>query len=81
MSALDAFTGTEVPSFAGMMQMDSVLQTWIATGGMLVSSVPAISLMLVYGSAITATHLAGRLQNGDTIDEKMASPDVAKMPR
>ena len=31
--------GTEVPSFAGMMQMDSVLQTWIATGGMLASSV------------------------------------------
>ncbi|ATC56794.1 conjugal transfer protein TraG N-terminal domain-containing protein [Vibrio anguillarum] len=78
MSALDAFAGTEVPSFAGMMQMDSVLQTWIATGGMLASSVPAISLMLVYGSAITATHLAGRLQNGDAIDEKMASPDVAK---
>lgn len=78
MAALEAFAGTAVPSFAGMLQMDSVLQTWIATGGMLASSVPAISLMLVYGSAITATHLAGRLQSGDAIDEKMASPDVAK---
>ncbi len=61
--------------------MDSVLQTWIATGGMLASSVPTISLMLVYGSAITSTHLAGRLQNGDAIDEELKSPDVEKMPR
>lgn len=78
MAALDSLAGTQVPSFSGMMQMDTVLQTWLATGGMLASSVPAISLMLVYGSAITATHLAGRLQNGDAIDEKLPSPDVTK---
>ncbi len=78
MTSLDTFAGTQIPSFAGMMQMDSVMQTWIATGGMLASSVPAISLMLVYGSAITATHLAGRLQNGDAIDEKIASPNMVK---
>ena len=45
---------------------------------MLAASTPAISLMLIYGSAITATHLAGRLQGGDTIDEKITSPDVIR---
>jgi conjugal transfer mating pair stabilization protein TraG len=78
MAALDSLAGTELPSFAAMMQMDTVLQTWLATGGMLASSVPAISLMLVYGSAITATHLAGRLQGGDFIDERLHTPDVAR---
>ena len=78
MAALDSLAGTELPSFAAMMQMDTVLQTWLATGGMLASSVPAISLMLVYGSAITATHLAGRLQGGDFVDERLHTPDVAR---
>ncbi|MCK7472117.1 MAG: hypothetical protein MZU95_16215 [Desulfomicrobium escambiense] len=32
--------------------------------------------MLIYGSAITATHLAGRLQSGDHINERQTSPDV-----
>jgi conjugal transfer mating pair stabilization protein TraG len=45
---------------------------------MLAASTPAISLMLIYGSAITATHLAGRLQGRDFVDEKVISPDVVR---
>jgi conjugal transfer mating pair stabilization protein TraG len=45
---------------------------------MLAASTPAISLMLIYGSAITATHLASRFQGGDFVDEKITSPDVLR---
>jgi conjugal transfer mating pair stabilization protein TraG len=45
---------------------------------MLAASTPAISLMLIYGSAITATHLASRFQGGDLVDEKITSPDVVR---
>lgn len=76
LSALAYYADMPSSSFAGIHAMDSVLQTWLATGGMLASSVPAISLLLVYGSAITATHLAGRLQGGDTINEQQVSPSL-----
>ncbi|MCF7983061.1 MAG: conjugal transfer protein TraG N-terminal domain-containing protein [Thiohalocapsa sp.] len=64
-------------SFYGLMQMDLVLQDWLATGGMLAAATPAIALMLIYGSAVTATHLAGRLRGSDHIDETVLSPGVA----
>ncbi|MGB5735995.1 MAG: conjugal transfer protein TraG N-terminal domain-containing protein, partial [Thiohalocapsa sp.] len=64
-------------SFYGLMQMDRVLQDWLATGGMLAAATPAISLMLIYGSAVTATHLAGRLRGSDHIDEHALSPNVS----
>ena len=63
-------------SFYGLMQLDRVLQDYLATGGMLAAATPAISLMLIYGSAITATHLAGRLRGSDHIDETALSPSV-----
>lgn len=69
----------QISSFSGLQTLDGMLQSWLATGGMLASSVPAIALMLVYGSSITATHLAGRLQNSDTIDEKLLTPDINQM--
>jgi conjugal transfer mating pair stabilization protein TraG len=68
----------QLPSFYALYKMDFLLQDYLATGGMLAASTPAIALMLIYGSAITATHLAGRLQGGDFVDEKMISPDILK---
>ena len=68
--------GVTLPSFRALYESDLLLQDYLATGGMLVASTPAISLMLIYGSAITATHLAGRLQSGDHVNEKLTSPDV-----
>ena len=67
-----------LPSILSLYKLDFLLQDYLATGGMLAASTPAISLMLIYGSAITATHLAGRLQGGDFIDEKITSPDVMR---
>jgi conjugal transfer mating pair stabilization protein TraG len=43
----------------------------------LAASTPAISLMLIYGTSIAATHLAGRLQGRDHIAERAVAPDVA----
>jgi conjugal transfer mating pair stabilization protein TraG len=74
--ALSDQAGVTLPSFRALYESDLLLQDYLATGGMLVASTPAISLMLIYGSAITATHLAGRLQSGDHINERQTSPDV-----
>ncbi len=66
----------ELPSIMGLYQLDRTLENWLAVGGMLASSTPAIALMLVYGGSITATHFLGRMQSGDFIDEKIGSPAV-----
>ena len=65
-----------LPSIAGLYQMDMEIQNWLAVGGMLASSTPAIALMLVYGGSITATHFLGRMQGGDFVDEKLTAPSV-----
>lgn len=65
-----------LPSLAGLYRMDMEVQNWLAVGGMLAASTPAIALMLVYGGSITATHFLGRMQGGDFVDEKMMSPSV-----
>jgi conjugal transfer mating pair stabilization protein TraG len=75
----DTATGdVPIPSLSSIWKMDLILSDYLGTGGMLAASTPAISLMLIYGSAITATHLAGRLQGSDHINEKTMSPDVAQ---
>ena len=65
-----------LPSFRALYESDLLLQSYLGTAGMLIASTPAISLMLIYGSAITATHLAGRLQGGDHVNERLTAPDV-----
>ncbi|WP_289245292.1 conjugal transfer protein TraG N-terminal domain-containing protein [uncultured Methylophaga sp.] len=66
-------------SFYALNGAAETAQNWIATGGMLASSTPAIALMLIYGSAVTATHLAGRLKSGAEIDPTTGgSPDLMK---
>ncbi|EIC23823.1 conjugal transfer protein TraG N-terminal domain-containing protein [Thiorhodovibrio frisius] len=77
LDALSNVAQLEPFSFYGLMQLDLILQDWLATGGMLAAATPAIALMLIYGSAVTATHLAGRLRGSDHIDEKGLSPSVS----
>ncbi|NLC22573.1 MAG: conjugal transfer protein TraG [Halomonadaceae bacterium] len=60
---------TPLDSFYGIYSLDQTLQTWVSTGGMLAASVPAITLMLIYGSAVTATSLAGRMSTGNVAAE------------
>jgi len=63
-------------SFYALDTASDIAQHWIATGGLLAASTPALALMLIYGSAVTATHLAGRLKGSDHINEKIPTPDI-----
>ena len=67
-------------SFYSLNAAADTMQHWIATGGLLAASTPAIALMLIYGSAVTATHLAGRLKSSDVVDEGYVSPDIKNNP-
>jgi|GEM_PF-6654437 len=58
----------------GQLQAEAI--DWLGVGSMLAAATPAISLMILYGGAVAATHLAGRLQGGDHINEKQVSPDA-----
>ncbi len=77
MAALQGVQGLELPSMHALFKADLVLQDYLATGGLLAASTPAISLMLIYGTSVAATHLAGRLQGRDHINERAVAPDVA----
>ncbi|MGC3005423.1 conjugal transfer protein TraG, partial [Streptomyces sp. G35A] len=52
------------------------LDTWIATGGMLASATPVISLFIVTGSTYAFTTLASKVSGADHLNEKMATPDA-----
>jgi conjugal transfer mating pair stabilization protein TraG len=75
MAALTTAT-YNLPSMMGIYQMDMELQQWLSIGGMLAASTPAITLMLIYRGAVTATHFLGRMDGGDYVNEKIATPDV-----
>lgn len=53
--------GTSLMAMVVHDQFFSTLENWLATGGMLASSVPAIALMLVYGGSVAATNLSSRM--------------------
>ncbi|ODN41350.1 conjugal transfer protein TraG N-terminal domain-containing protein [Piscirickettsia litoralis] len=63
-------------SMSGLSSMDSILSHWISVGGLLISATPAISLSLVYGGSVAATNLSGKISAGDTINEKIMTPDL-----
>lgn len=76
LDAIREMAGREPESIVGSMELITHSMDWLGTAGMLAASVPALSLMLIYGSAVTATHLAGRLQGQDFINEKTVAPDM-----
>ena len=63
-------------SLQGNLMGCSAINDWLGVAGILVASTPAISLALLFGGAITMTHLAGRLQHGEFANPKIARPDV-----
>ena len=63
-------------SFYALNQMSQILETWIATGGMLCAATPMIALFLVTGSTYAFTTLANRMQGRDHVNEKMGTPDL-----
>lgn len=77
LTALQSAQADDLPltSFYGLHALDQTLQNYIATGSMLASSVPGITLMLIYGSAVTATSLAGKMSAGNAPTNN-ATPDL-----
>lgn len=69
-----AETGLTEP--AQMLQFWGQSLEWIGTAGMLAAATPALTFMLIFGGAYSAQALAGRLQGGDHIAEKMVAPDA-----
>lgn len=66
-------------AFSTIGGLESVFTTssdWVATGGLLAASVPMLTFFLVTGSAQAFQSLAGRLQGGDHINEKISTPDL-----
>lgn len=67
--------------FSSMYALDTVgniLQHWIATGGMLASATPMISLFIVSGSTYAMSGLAGRISTSEGIDTKLAAPNAVQ---
>jgi len=71
-------SGYAISSLAGSAKVEEVVIDWIGTGALLAASTPMITLMLLFGSAMTAVGLANALKGGDVIDQKAASPDAVK---
>lgn len=78
MAALQNFTHLSPTSIAGQVHAHATIMDWLGTAGMLASATPALTLMLVYGTSIAATHLAGRLSATDTIDEAEGAPPIMR---
>lgn len=69
--------GIDPTTLSGMESLYTTVGTWVATGGLMAASVPALTLTLVYGGAVTASALAGRMQGGGHINEKQVAPDLS----
>jgi len=73
-----AGNGSGIEAMAMHDQLYGTLETWLSAGGMLASSVPALSLMLVYGGSVAATNLAGKMTS--TASGKINTDTLAKNP-
>lgn len=65
-------------SVAGVAYLQSNIVDWLATGAMLASATPAITLMLIFGGAVTASAIASKMSGDSHVDPKAVSPDVLK---
>ena len=59
--ALGQMDAESIHSISQQPQVFMELSNWIGVGGLLSAATPAIALMLIYGSAVTASSLAGRV--------------------
>lgn len=73
-----AENGAGIDTMAGLFQADSIVQTYLATGGNMAAAVPALtaSFLFLGARAFGANLMAQRLSSGqDTFKEEKASPD------
>lgn len=79
---LAALVAGNIPltSLSGYLIGMSKIDDWLGVASMLLASTPALALGLLYGGAVAMTHLAGRLQSGDFVNEHIAAPSIASPP-
>lgn len=51
--------------------------TTLGATSALVAATPALAMSLIYGGAVAMSHLAGRLQHSDVVDETKLAPQVS----
>lgn len=78
MSARGELAAQTFTSFYSVDKLGQSLVHWMATGGMLASATPLISLFLITGSTFAFTSLTQRMAGGDHINEKIPTPDIMR---
>jgi conjugal transfer mating pair stabilization protein TraG len=68
-------------SFAMLSYMGTEVNTWMGVAGKLLASIPAISLMLLYGTSQAATQIARGFEGGGASESaaKAMAPDMASV--
>lgn len=77
MATQAADNGSALSSMVMHDKLYQTLEIWLSAGGMLASSVPALSLMLVYGGSVAATNLSGKMTSGasNSVNPGRLAPD------
>lgn len=71
-------TSVALDSLQGIAFFNQQLESYMGTAGLLLSSVGTLALFLLYGGAVTATSLVGRLAPEAPTVSKSLSPDVVQ---
>lgn len=71
-------TNIALDSLQGIAFFNQQLESYMGTAGLLLSSVGTLALFLLYGGAVTATSLVGRLAPEAPSVAKSLSPDVVQ---
>jgi len=80
--AVNAMTiaGTQLKptSVAGVAYLQSQVIDWLATGALLASSTPAITLALIFGGAVSLGAIASKMGGDAHVNASAVSPDAIK---
>ena len=67
-------------SIRGTLSSQAQIQDWLSTAGLLQASVPGLTMLLIYGTSVSASHLSSRLHAGENVDASATkrTQDVAQ---
>lgn len=68
----------DLASPVGIDSIWTSIESWVGTGNLMASSVPALALMLVYGGSVAATSLGSRMNSGH-VDASIMRPPLASL--
>lgn len=74
LSLMDA--GYSPTSMYALNSYASITEKYLANAGLMMAATGSLALMLIYGSAVTATALAGRMGGRDYTNETIAAPEA-----